>query len=456
MTKSRSTTADAAGDVPVRHPVRWLALLCVLHFLLALGFNIVTPAAVPNQHNPDENAHMLYVKDLASGHVPVFKPGANAYESHQPPLYYALAVPVYAASQHSGMATATRVVRVLSSILGVLLVIMAYLAVIRLMPSEPRVALGAAGFIALLPMNAAISGAVGNDVLINLLLVAGLWKLIRLCCSGEASPERVIRWEGAALLGVIFGFAVLTKTTGLLLAPAIVVAFAFLAWRKAAEPKSAVRAIVVALGIGLLMASPWLARNQMLYGDPLAQRIFTTSFDKTAKADDLIRGFGGFGPYLMADAQWTFASFWGVFDSMSFFWGQDPRGRTPSPLAPLSMPYGILFGLGVAGLVGLFPALRREDTRPDARQQAVLWGLLTLVLATFYTFFLFNMTFFQAQGRYWYPALLPFALAFALGFRGFYPQRAWLNGVYIALALGMLALNVYTLFVLLPARYALG
>jgi hypothetical protein len=113
-----------------------------------------------------------------------------------------------------------------------------------------------------------------------------------------------------------------------------------------------------------------------------------------------------------------------------------------------------LFGLGIAGFVGFLAALRRPDIKPGVCQQAALCGLTVLVLATIYSFFMFNMTFFQAQGRYIYPALFAFAFAFAWGLRGFYPQRAWLNGAYGFLALGMLALNVFTLFSVLAPHYA--
>ena len=41
---------------------------------------------------------MQYVQTLASGHLPVFTDVMHGYENHQPPLYYALAVPVYLAA----------------------------------------------------------------------------------------------------------------------------------------------------------------------------------------------------------------------------------------------------------------------------------------------------------------------------------------------------------------------
>ena len=488
----------ATAQEPLRHPWRWLALICLVHLALATAFNLATPAATRDQHNPDENAHMLYIAQLASGHLPVFKDGSNAYESHQPPLYYALAVPVYELSKGAGPEAATRAVRGFTSLLGVLLLVGAFLAIRALYPSEPRVALATAGFIALIPMNCNLSGSVTNDVLVDLLIVVGLWRLTALCVGppGSSSPDdrtkvadtrplkrqvrankatgilethdakhvkaqvdsspantRSLLRREAAVLGAVLGLAILTKTSGLLLAPAIVVAFGFLAWRKLADATSVGVAFLICFGVALVIAGPWLIRNTMLYGDPLAQTLFLKSFKATAHADVLISLLGGFNNYCVADAQWTFASFWGVFDSMRLFYGYDPTVPGPTPSKPLALPYGILFGLGMAGLVGFIGTLRRSDTRPSQPQQAMLWAMLVLVLATLYSFFMFNMTFFQAQGRYWYPSLLPLAFVFAMGFRGYYPQKGWLNAVYTVLALLMVGLNIYTIAVLLPQRY---
>ena len=79
-----------------------LAGLVLVYLLLAGAYSAVTPAATPEQHNPDENAHMLYVRAVAAGHLPVFTDVMHGYENHQPPLYYILAAPVYLAARGHG------------------------------------------------------------------------------------------------------------------------------------------------------------------------------------------------------------------------------------------------------------------------------------------------------------------------------------------------------------------
>ncbi len=71
-----------------------------------------------------------------------------------------------------------------------------------------------------------------------------------------------------------------------------------------------------------------------------------------------------------------------------------------------------------------------------------------LVLAAFLRF---NTEFFQAQGRYLFPAMGPSALGFAAGWLAWWPPRRQGLAVLLLLA-GMLALALYALFgTLIPA-----
>ncbi len=66
----------------------------------------------------------------------------------------------------------------------------------------------------------------------------------------------------------------------------------------------------------------------------------------------------------------------------------------------------------------------------------------------------YNVHFFQAQGRYLYPALLPLAFFFVLGWRGLLPRRIWFPAFVGLMTAGLTALNLYTLFGLLLPRFA--
>jgi hypothetical protein len=76
-----------------------------------------------------------------------------------------------------------------------------------------------------------------------------------------------------------------------------------------------------------------------------------------------------------------------------------------------------------------------------ARLVAVLSLAAFLVLAAFLRF---NAEFFQAQGRYLFPAMGPIALGFAGGWLAWWPMRRRLWGVLILL-LGMTVLALFAL-----------
>ena len=436
-----------------------LAALVLVYLLLAGAYSAVTPAATPEQHNPDENAHMQYVQTLATGHLPVFTDVMHGYENHQPPLYYALAVPVYLAAHGHGELVATRAVRWVSILLGALLLLAAFVCVRMLFPGEPWLALGTATAVGLLPGSVALSASVTNDSLTNLVMAVGLALLAKLVLATEASERN--KW--ALWLGLTLGVGIWTKTSTLLLFPTVLLTCYLLASRNLTTGAQAARAAGVACGLGALIGLPWLGRNQLLYHDPLAQHIFVSAFSSTAQADIITRALygGSILSYLGGVAQWTFASFWGGFDSMLSFWGQDPQAHLhPNERGAYSflahsppLPYTLLALLCLAAALGLFRAVGRRAAMTPA--QNVLLAAFTVLIALMgFVFLRFILTFFQAQGRYWYPALLPLALFFVLGLRGLLPRPAWFPALVGVLAAGLLALNLYTLFGLLLPRFS--
>jgi hypothetical protein len=402
---------------------------------------------------------MQYVQTVASGHLPVFTDVMHGYENHQPPLYYALAAPVYREAHERGEADATRVVRGVSILLGGLLILASFWCVRTAFPDQPWLALGTAAGVGLLPGNVALSASVTNDALTNLVLAVGLGLLAKLVTAPE--PKDRQRW--ALWLGAALGAGIWTKTSTLILFPTVLLACYLLGSRNLTTGAQAARAGGIACGLGLALGLPWLVRNQLLYGDPLAQHIFVSAFSNTAQASDIARALygGSILSYLGGVAQWTFASFWGGFDSMLLFWGQDPRAHLHpdergaySFLAhPLPLPYILLALLCLAAVLGLFRALgRRAALTPP--QNVLLAAFAVLTALTGLVFLRFILTFFQAQGRYWYPALLPLAFFFVLGGRGLLPRPAWFPAFVGLLAAGLLALNLYTLLGLLLPRFS--
>jgi hypothetical protein len=82
------------------------------------------------------------------------------------------------------------------------------------------------------------------------------------------------------------------------------------------------------------------------------------------------------------------------------------------------------------------------NTQHPTPEHLILFLAWFLVLAAFVRF---NTEFFQAQGRYLFPAMGPTALGFAAGWLAWWPPRQQGAGMLLLLS-GMLALALYALF----------
>jgi 4-amino-4-deoxy-L-arabinose transferase-like glycosyltransferase len=377
-------------------------LILGLHGVLALLYNLATPFGNNGYANtPDEGAHFQYVAYVAGAwRLPRFEGYAGVgYEAHQPPLYYFLAALLYHLTDGAGKG-----VRLLSTLASAGVVWLTWLTLRRLLPNRPEVALTGMGFVAFLPMHLAIGSAVGNDALTNLLFASILYGLLAM---------------GSIGLGVLLGLALLTKATAILLLPVVVMGLLLKAYRSGAGWRVGIRHAGIACGIALLIGGWWFVRNTLLYDDPLLQKTFLHVFAGTAKAEDFLKAGMSGAEYARLVAEWTFRSFW-------FAYGTP---RTAHTGVPNFLPDSIYLALALwqfFTLAGLVRALRELRTSSEAR----LWlglGLFTFLLILL-SFVMFVRLFFQAQGRYFYPALMPIAVFNALGWDGLLPPRWRLVG----------------------------
>ncbi len=494
-----------------------LAIILALYLALAAGYAVVTPFGQP----PDETAHALYILHLAQKRrLPVLRrERREAYEFHQPPLYYLLAAPAWAAAAPASPAAARAAARGVSILIGAvgvwLIAALAWAVGPPAGSTRDALALAAAGFAALLPMRLATAASVSNDTLAEAIFTAGLLLMVRMVRDG-------LSLRRAAGLGLVLGLGLLTKSSDLLLFPAALVALllatqtvdggypprvggqtadAALKRTRAPLPElpstvhrlpstGFLRGALVVFGLALLIGGGWMARNVRLYGDPLGTRAFEQYFQDTlttAAAEQLFH-------YGWLDLLWrkvlplTFDSFWGVFGHMQFFMGAYPHNADAPGWAflladhhypPPSWLYPLLLIPALVAMAGLgvqafrrsgvqegrpntehripnteHPAPERPNARPGTREAGGARLILILALAWFLVlaaFLRFNTEFFQAQGRYLFPAMGPSALGFAAGWLAWWPPRRQGLAVLLLLA-GMLALALYALFgTLIPA-----
>jgi 4-amino-4-deoxy-L-arabinose transferase-like glycosyltransferase len=399
MTKQRDKTNHGLG--------KWLVLLVALHVILALVYWHYTPYGAP----PDEGVHGNYVHALVRDKaLAVFDPSDRAnYEAHQPPLYYVMAVPFYLVGRALDLPDPGIVVRLLSLILGAAAIVVGYRAVLRAFDDE-KVALGAAGFIALLPTHVMLSSSVSNDILAELVFGLALLVVAGIVVDGSS-------WKRTTALGVVLGAGLLAKTTCVLLFPMALLAYALM-WRRGKGRSIVLHAAVLA-GLSVIIGGWWFARNQMLYGDALGISQFQQAFGHTAKPEYWLgRGWSGW-MYALLVIGWTFAGFWGVFAHTTVF-----------------MPtwsYVVLAFISVAVISASVRGAVRLKENLAGRKMLLVYGV-TLALVVL-AFALFNLRFFQAQGRYLYPAIVPISALWAIGISGLLPAAKRRYAPYVALAI---------------------
>lgn len=398
---------------------KWVVALLFCAYLGLSGMHLVTTPVLPNNtgsfiNAPDEPAHLEYIRILTTEHrLPVR--GDSTYEWHQPPLYYVLAAPLYALGPMA--------IRALSILMGALSLGLIFLSARKLFPNDPVLSVLALGIAALLPMREAVTASVGNDVLTELLFSLFLYQLI-----GAFTNGFTIR--NAIPLGLTLGAALMTKATGLLLVP-ILFAALFLLWRQGESKPAVFRGAAWILVLALVCTAGWYGRNIQLYHELTPIKAFVHEFEGTAKASDwlgrpmtvdLWSGSLQSGEpmtragYLSLVANWTFRTFWAAYTPPALARQGIPRFLPPNY-------YLLYFLLVVVALAGLTRLHFRRNTDFSALQRsfvALMFLTLFLVAASFVGFI---WTFFQAQGRYLYPAMLPIALLGALGLRAVFPPE---------------------------------
>jgi 4-amino-4-deoxy-L-arabinose transferase-like glycosyltransferase len=421
--------------------------------LILIGYLIIGAQyarQIPAWQAPDEPAHYNYMAQVAAnGCCPVIAPGdwdndyleqikaarfADAaldnrfytiqYEDHQPPLYYVLLAPVFAGNWGD-----LTVLRTESLVLAAGTLLCAWAAARLLAPKSLWLAIAATAFVAFLPQHLAIVAAVNNDALALPLGAA----LFAACLAYLKTEKARTRWRWS--IALLLGLALLTKLTLYGFVAVVALAALLRARQQKWTLARALAEVLLILVPALLLAAPFWLHNLQVYGG--------LDFFGQAMHDQVVVGQLTRAEYIANNGlgQWwqnfgviTFQSFWGQFGWMSV-----PMTATIY-LACAALTLFCLVGAGLAFARGRHTLSRFQ------------WhGLLlaaSLILVVFAQFVYYNLKFVQFQGRYLYPALLPFALLIGLGLAGWVQllgKKAILYAVVIAFSAGMVGFAVYAL-----------
>jgi 4-amino-4-deoxy-L-arabinose transferase-like glycosyltransferase len=441
-------------------------LLLIVAAFLALG--VVYSLSTPLLEAPDEMWHYPYVKHIADGKgLPRQSAAGEKSEFFQPPLYYALAALVtwpidtsdlgalmqpnpywgYRARERSndnknifvhtdrelgfsrGAVLAIRVSRWLSLLFGVLGVVGSYLIAREVVPARRYLAFGAAALAAFTPQFLYVSAAVNNDSLTAACCTWAIWWMLRLLRRGGARRDLIV-------LGALLGLAALSKWSALGLLPLGAGMLAYRAWLERSWRKLAREGILV-FGLALAISGWWLARNQILYQDPLGigrkMQIFTPR-SPTPTAAELIRELPGKVNSYWASFGWenVYADTW-VYTILRVF-----------------------TGLGLLSLIGWLLWQWRERQRSaefDAvtwRQLVLLGGWFVIIAILFVRWMLYTDV---AVGRHLFPAIAAISLGLLLGWTGWLGARA-ARGLTALLAIGLFVLAAVSPFAYIQPVYA--
>ena len=393
---------------------------------------------IPDVGAPDERQHANYIRDLMQGKgLPVLKPGdpdlGETYQSHQPPAYYFLATAFAKATGSNVEESSGKNIRFLSLLLGLGTITGIYFFVLWALNRQDA-ALAAASF-CLMPMFVALHGAISNDPLLFLCCTWTLALLMRMMRFG-------VNFKMAALIGGIIGLGICTKTSAIGLFPIALVAALILVKVRPEDKQRILPTGLIIFIISVLIALPVWIRNQSLYGDPLAMKAFTAAFVGSPAAQTYIDGLGLFG-YLHWVSWWTSRSFVGVFGYMDIFLFQDQLRSEKSG----SIYLAIIFLLLIAVVVGVV-RLGSKQATPQEDEEVVYSKPLLILCATAFVVYLvlflqFNLTYFQGQARYLYPAFAASAALMGVGVTGL--SRRLGEWAWLVPFIGLILLDIVSL-----------
>lgn len=418
----------------------------VLRFILISYLILGTVYAVqtPKWQAPDEPAHFNYIEYLATENsFPVLQVGDYPheyleeikaarfpphmpiapirYEFHQPPLYYALGAILYRLTSNLGFDRQFLALRLFSVVLGAMVLFVIYRLVrdvfastvngARGFPDTEFLALTATAFAAIVPMHIAMTAAINNDTLAELLLLLILWQSMRAIQEGLDTQHAIVT-------GTLLGLALLTKTTIYMTVVAIVVVAVLLYVKpqkhhpnKTTLTKA--RYLLSVFALALLIAAPWFVRNALVYGDLdiLAWRRHDVVVAGQLRTADLLARIGPI-QLVKQFALTTFRSFWAQFGWMGV-------------LVDNRIYHGLLLLSAVLGLGFVFFILRfwQGQVRLTVWQGRALLILGSSFLLSVLTYLGYNVKFVQHQGRYLFPALGPLALSVALSLQEILQRR---------------------------------
>ena len=432
-------------------------VLLLLPVLLAALTSFLNPLFEP----PDELLHYQFVRTLIDEReLPVQQLDGPLSQYHQPPLYYVIGALLTATVEdddtiparnphwtsyqtdqihrdnkaqflpanssnypYLGTTLFMHALRLWSLLLTIGTVLLIWLSGRTLWPDDPHKQLLFLAIATLVPMFIYIGGSANNDNLIIFFAALIFWLSIRALKEGFSWPLTII-------LGLVWGLAILSKMSGLILAAPWAGGLLWVSWQRKDWRLLITRSITIG-AIALLLSAWWFVRNVQIYNElsGLEQMLDIWGERQAAEFTELHLG-GTLG--------YAWSSFWGRFG-----YGQIVLPR---------FIYWIYAGLVLLALIGLVKFWLAKGQRPSWKGSLGAWFVAVCMFMAFVTGFFYFMLRNPsgANGRYIFPALPAFAFLMVVGLTSFNRWRRLLPLLLLSLA----GLAVFSLAFFVPWSYS--
>ena len=384
-------------------------------FALGLALRIACIYLIPLWQQADEYPHFYYIQHIHKYETfPLSQPVFPFYEGFQPPMYYLLSAGIYNLipswddqtgkmgeglevdwksehfQNHNRMA---RLLRWLSVVLWIGTFWVSYRFLERFFGNKKEIILLGLSLLAFLPTYVSNSSSISNDSLA--IFVSTLF--IYLLYASESK-----KLTHLLLLGVVLGWAVLTKYNCLVLVPALLI----YVWMF--QKREFMRVILPVLGVATVLIMPWFFFTHKAYGEILA----------------INPGFG------------TDFSFWHHSGSefyhvlRNLFWSfWAATGRAYEIHLPIWY-YVIVFGgitvISAWGLLRLWLRRKNAEQLDSSSLKIAGWsGLLLLLLVAASLWYSLSYQVMTSWGKNLYVGMLPIALLFSLGWNQISSNKYW-------------------------------
>lgn len=355
-----------------------------------------------------------------------------------PPLYYLLAGAIQASLEDKSILVRILANRWLSLFLGVITVALAYRAGKEIWRNEAW-ACFLATLVSFQPMLTFMTVVINDGALGIAMLSACTVMILRVIRRGWTLKR-------AGALAILVGLSLLARTSLVILIPLLLLLLLWNFWEFARRGRMNSIALVptaLVLSVSLLIGGWWYKSN---------------GFDNSdSRISFFISGITGLGT---AWRQTTTTYDWfGAFRPvLGMYWGNFGWLDTPFPEGL----YGFLAGVTAFAILTASWWLLRQiisrDKSLDSRQPLILFilGIQTILLILLYTyldfrFFNFGGTY-SPQGRYFLPAIIGQMAWLAIGLVSPSPARLRRGWMWLV-ALGTVALNLYSIFSVITLRY---